>query len=143
MSSVSSTDCYDSNANAKPGQTQYFSAHRGDGSYDYNCDGSENKNNDNCYSCEPAWSSCFIDGSPCSPCSGYSHAIYDCTSASNCGQSRELIECKIILQADSSCSVHHTDIYRSGSGDVDYCPSDYSPVGSGTANRGTVTCTCR
>lgn len=31
-------DCYDSNPNAKPGQTQYFSTQRGDGSYDYNCD---------------------------------------------------------------------------------------------------------
>ncbi|MDP3992546.1 MAG: hypothetical protein Q8P79_03520 [Nanoarchaeota archaeon] len=31
-------DCYDSNANAKPGQTTYFPTHRGDNSYDYNCD---------------------------------------------------------------------------------------------------------
>ena len=34
------TDCYDSNANAKPGQTTCYTSHRGDGSYDYNCDGS-------------------------------------------------------------------------------------------------------
>jgi hypothetical protein len=32
-------DCYDSNANAKPGQTLSFSVHRGDNSFDYNCDG--------------------------------------------------------------------------------------------------------
>jgi len=32
------TDCYDKNANAKPGQTSYFPAHRGDNSYDYDCD---------------------------------------------------------------------------------------------------------
>jgi hypothetical protein len=33
-------DCYDSNANAKPGQTSYFTSHRGDGSFDYDCNGS-------------------------------------------------------------------------------------------------------
>lgn len=32
-------DCYDDNANAKPGQTQWFNTHRGDGSFDYNCSG--------------------------------------------------------------------------------------------------------
>ena len=36
-------DCYDSNGNAKPGQTTYFGTNRGDGSYDYNCDGSQSK----------------------------------------------------------------------------------------------------
>lgn len=37
------TDCYDANSNAKPGQTSYFTSHRGDGSFDYNCDGTEEK----------------------------------------------------------------------------------------------------
>ena len=32
-------DCYDQNANAKPGQYQFFTTHRGDGSFDYDCDG--------------------------------------------------------------------------------------------------------
>lgn len=36
-------DCYDDNANAKPGQTTHFSTDRGDGSFDYNCDGNNNK----------------------------------------------------------------------------------------------------
>ncbi|MGB0591482.1 MAG: putative metal-binding motif-containing protein [Myxococcota bacterium] len=36
-------DCYEDNAQAKPGQTSYFSSDRGDGSYDYNCDGQETK----------------------------------------------------------------------------------------------------
>lgn len=30
-------DCYDSNANAKPGQCTYFGVHRGDGSFNYDC----------------------------------------------------------------------------------------------------------
>ena len=41
--SRSSNDCYDSNANAKVGQTNYFTAHRGDGSFDYNCNGTVEK----------------------------------------------------------------------------------------------------
>lgn len=37
-------DCYDGNALAKPGQTEWFEAHRGDGSFDYDCvNGSEKK----------------------------------------------------------------------------------------------------
>ena len=34
-------DCYDDNDDAFPGQTRWFSNDRGDGSYDYNCDGGE------------------------------------------------------------------------------------------------------
>ncbi len=41
------TDCYDSNSQANPGQSQYFTSNRGDGSYDYNCDGSATKANAN------------------------------------------------------------------------------------------------
>jgi hypothetical protein len=37
------TDCYDANANAHPGQTSYFTVDRGDGSFDYNCNGSADK----------------------------------------------------------------------------------------------------
>ncbi len=33
-------DCYDHNAAAHPGQTGYFTEQRGDGSFDYDCDGS-------------------------------------------------------------------------------------------------------
>jgi hypothetical protein len=34
-----STDCYDRSADAHPGQTQAFATDRGDGSFDYDCDG--------------------------------------------------------------------------------------------------------
>jgi hypothetical protein len=36
-------DCYDANADAHPGQLSYFYDDRGDGSWDYNCDGSQTK----------------------------------------------------------------------------------------------------
>lgn len=38
MGNIVTADCYDSNANAKPGQTAYFTTNRGDGSFDYDCD---------------------------------------------------------------------------------------------------------
>ena len=52
-----STDCYDSNASAHPGQTTYFTSARGDGSYDYNCDGTESKRYtaQEGYSCSCDW----------------------------------------------------------------------------------------
>jgi hypothetical protein len=34
-------DCYDGNADAYPGAVRYFAVDRGDGSYDYDCDGDE------------------------------------------------------------------------------------------------------
>jgi hypothetical protein len=36
-------DCYDKNVSAKPGQTAYFAGHRGDGSFDYDCNGNSEK----------------------------------------------------------------------------------------------------
>ena len=38
LTSASTTDCYDANAFAKTGQTNYYPVNRGDGSFDYNCD---------------------------------------------------------------------------------------------------------
>jgi hypothetical protein len=37
------SDCYDGNGNAKPGQGAWFKSHRGDGSFDYDCDGNETR----------------------------------------------------------------------------------------------------
>jgi hypothetical protein len=40
---LNDNDCYDSNADAHPGQTSYFTADRGDSRFDYDCNGSEAK----------------------------------------------------------------------------------------------------
>ena len=50
-STTNSSDCYDSNSSANPAQTNYFTTHRGDGSYDYDCDSSETKRYTTTYSC--------------------------------------------------------------------------------------------
>ena len=36
-------DCYDLNGDARPGQTAWYTTNRGDGSFDYNCDGAQSK----------------------------------------------------------------------------------------------------
>lgn len=38
---LTTDDCYDGNFDAKPGQVNYFSVDRGDGSFDYDCDNTE------------------------------------------------------------------------------------------------------
>ena len=43
FTATKSGDCYDSNNKAKPGQVSYYPTSRGDGSYDYNCDGAQEK----------------------------------------------------------------------------------------------------
>jgi hypothetical protein len=52
-----STDCYDGNASANTSATTWYSTHRGDGSYDYNCDGSAEKYYPDKYNCS-SWPLC-------------------------------------------------------------------------------------
>ena len=59
---TNASDCYDGNAQAQPGQTGYFTVHRGDGSFDYNC----NQNTEKEFT---------IGGS----CNGWGSSIGDCT----------------------------------------------------------------
>lgn len=65
-------DCYDFNNQAKPGQTTYFSAHRGDGNHDYNCDTLETKR----------WTDisgvCTLDFDLCDIASGWSGSSPSC-----------------------------------------------------------------
>lgn len=56
------TDCCDTDANAKPGQTSYFTTARTTcGGYDYNCNSSEEQQNTNGVS----YSTCVSNGSAC------------------------------------------------------------------------------
>ncbi len=48
LTSISDLDCYDANANAKPGQTTYYTVNRGDSSFDYNCDSAITKRRLSC-----------------------------------------------------------------------------------------------
>jgi hypothetical protein len=80
-------DCYDGNAAARPGQTVPVFSHRGDGSFDYNCDGVETKRfpeNGRCgtppLTCafvpngfRPGW----VEG-PITPCGEIGELIFQC-----------------------------------------------------------------
>jgi hypothetical protein len=46
-------DCYDDNADVFPGQTKFFTSHRGDTSWDYNCDSSSEKRFIQIGGCDP------------------------------------------------------------------------------------------
>ncbi len=50
-------DCYDDNGMAKPGQTAYLYHHRGDGSFDWDCDGAETLEIDTLFWCSSSCSS--------------------------------------------------------------------------------------
>ena len=51
----SNTDCYDSNSAANPAATSYSFYNRGDGSYDFNCDGASSQYSAAVYSCTTSW----------------------------------------------------------------------------------------
>jgi serine protease len=55
---TTATDCYDSSANAYPGATAYYTEERGDGSFDYNCDGLETQRYTTSFSCRLSGRSC-------------------------------------------------------------------------------------
>jgi hypothetical protein len=66
------TDCYDLNDDASPAATKYKSYDRGDGSYDWDCDGKETKYYDSKGSCS---ASSIIT---CSSSDGWESKVQDC-----------------------------------------------------------------
>ena len=70
-------DCYDDSADARPGQTSWFTTDRGDGSYDYSCDGTEEKRWSELAQCKvDAQTNCSADPPGWAPPQGTS--IPDC-----------------------------------------------------------------
>lgn len=53
--SLHGTDCYDANVNAYPGSLATSHLDRGDGSFDYDCDGIETPSYTDLYTCEYSW----------------------------------------------------------------------------------------
>ncbi len=77
---LDTNDCYDSNAEANPGASSYFTVHRGDGSYDYNCDSAEEQYY-NTMSSGCAWDMVYIDCECDTP--GWERVVPPCGSSSN------------------------------------------------------------
>jgi hypothetical protein len=86
------TDCYDGNAAAKPGQTEYFTADRGDGSFDYDCIDGPTPEYEGTAACS-AFPSCaatpgWTDGDP--GCGNTASWLLSCSGLTVvCGQSAE------------------------------------------------------
>jgi hypothetical protein len=86
-------DCYDGNSQANPQQTGWFDTHRGDGSFDYNCDLNETRLYTTQGSCdswyEPPYGDCTIDTAgwdgPVPACGASGYYIQDNDSCSACG----------------------------------------------------------
>ncbi|MBI2573983.1 MAG: hypothetical protein HYV78_01140 [Candidatus Wildermuthbacteria bacterium] len=82
-------DCYDANANAKPGQTSLFFTNRGDGSFDYDCNGSLTyaytytcEYGNNLYACSSPYNGTYCNYNPVSEaCYSCFNSAYLCTSA--------------------------------------------------------------
>lgn len=82
-------DCFDANKNAFPGQTQFFPLHRGDNSYDYDCNGTEQKKHPTITN--PSCRDCHGYGSSTAACSltcgtlGLQSMGLSCNLPNNCG----------------------------------------------------------
>lgn len=79
---TNNTDCYDVSFSVNPGQTNYFTEQRGDGSFDYNCDGIASRK-------YPSVANCFAtplfsDNICATPVTGYGNALN--TNNIGCGQ---------------------------------------------------------
>jgi len=135
-SQLAGEDCYDVNSSARPGQTTYYQSHRGDGSFDYNCDEVDEKNTAICYSAtigtNPSGVGCY-DNPIALTCTG--------TGEGACGEPSPLQCCFLRYYESCGGTVKWVDIgdtYTSLYGtkdpyDVAYCET-YTP---------TTTCTCR
>jgi hypothetical protein len=76
-----SSDCYDCNINAKHGQMAYFDHDRGDGSYDYDCSGGDDKEYDDKGLCGPS------SNGQCGQWKVFLSTV-------NCGDQGDLLTCK-------------------------------------------------
>jgi hypothetical protein len=109
-SSSPGTDCCDSDANAKPGQTSYFAARNACGSWDYDCDATTTKESSTCTGGESA-SSCTLG--PTVACSVYSTLDKRCVialCADTCASS-----CSLSSTVTKECGISWTRYYCSSS----------------------------
>ncbi len=139
-------DCCDTDANAKVGQTSYFSSSRsGCGGYDYDCNGSEWKNTSTCGECTLCNSGSACSDTTCG--AGLSSTIsWNCQSFASvsCGQTFSQQRCKGTWYDYGSCGANSVNIGPWGAGTMNKCSAG---VGSGTTGVGlsgdSTSCTCR
>jgi hypothetical protein len=122
---TNNTDCYDTNADVNPGQSSYFTYQRGDGSFDYNCNGAEEEqylgSTSGCdWGIEPI--TCGLNGSAgwdgSAPACGGSgqwnddcDGSYDALCYALCLLSSDPVTC--LLSCTSTCDMEYTAITQS------------------------------
>lgn len=94
FASASKPDCLDSSVEAHPWQYSYFEVDRGDGSFDYDCDGSLNKG----YISKDTGCTWNSDNSSCS-----SSGSEEFTNAAACGQNNSVPRCNTEATSSFSC----------------------------------------
>jgi hypothetical protein len=95
---LNNTDCYDENGSAKPGQTAYFSVNRGDGSFDYSCDGTQTKELNDSFAC--------------------TGAVYVCISVDRAGWTGSNPSCGTPGSWGTQCSANFTSCYATNAQSV-------------------------
>ena len=98
-------DCYDQSALAMPGQTGWFTEDRGDGSFDYDCDGAEKQHWEDIAECKvgcvgtPGWATDGTEPAGCGVKATWSEACYfnawECTAFVCCYPEEDRVqECR-------------------------------------------------
>jgi hypothetical protein len=122
-------DCYDANANARPGQTAAFGTNRGDGSFDYDCNG---------YStlisgCSGTINCTGTGSNPC--CGGYASCTATNYSTSVCGTTWTSGTC-----TSAGCGTYYQCVVANAAAGCGCFPGGSAAYICSTAS---VTCSCR
>ncbi len=89
---TNSDDCFDSNADAKPGQTMFFGTDRGDGSFDYDCSGGATVRWPDAGACQGATCASTVGWSPLASvpaCGAAAQWILSCSGVGICTANEE------------------------------------------------------
>ena len=100
QSSNKGDDCCDSDANAYPGQTDYFDSADACGSFDYDCNGTEDKSEDDCGNAKD----CYMSDDYDSCTDTYGLACTDNNVPGNCGETFTQHYCYSHTENGSDCS---------------------------------------
>lgn len=123
-------DCFDNNKHAYPGQTQFFNIDRGDGSFDYDCNGADQKKY------------VTIANPQCRDCHGYTQASCSLT----CNTALPLLSMGLSCNLPNNCGgpkdtfAYAFDVSCGGTGNLYTCST---ACGTGTIGVGMVQQSCR
>lgn len=117
-------DCYDKNPDVNPKQRRYFHDHRGDGSFDYDCDGKEKRR-----IVERAFCRVREDGSGCFFASGWQQSTIPKCGEAGVWKWYECDEIHHVVPTDSSGGGEGETSTRNGASDSRAGTADVSKKG--------------